>query len=259
MLWRRLKRDWRKIRRETGIGTARALLRYPRVLRQRARYRKMLALGDYGERFGAIYAQGLWHSAESGSGQGSEVAYTEALRTWLPRIVARYGIETLVDAPCGDFNWMRLVLPELGVRYHGIDIVAPVIAQNRARYAADGVAFDVADICADALPDGDLLMVRDCLFHLSYRDIDRFFRNIARVNYRYLLTTTNTVGAEFENSDITTGDFRRIALFKPPFSVAPTAVLDRVDDYPEGYPIAREMILLRKADVPERLGPIPGP
>ncbi|MEM6824080.1 MAG: hypothetical protein AAF566_03120, partial [Pseudomonadota bacterium] len=84
-------------------------------------------------------------------------------------------------------------------------------------------------------------------------------RNIARVNYKYLLTTTNTVGAEFENSDITTGDFRRIALFKPPFSVAPTAVLDRVDDYPEGYPIAREMILLRKADVPERLGPIPGP
>ena len=219
----------------------------------RSAYREMLELDTYKERFTRIYQENFWRSAESGSGEGSEARYTERLREWLPRIIEKYGIKTFVDAPCGDFNWMRLVLPHTDVTYIGMDIVESVIASNNKKYEDEKTSFATADICEDTLPDCDILMVRDCLIHLSYRDIDRFLKNIAGLNYRYLLTTTHIVGDEFTNSDIPSGHVRLIDLFGKPFNFDRSKVLDRVDDFPKGYPIEREMILIRKADVPKGL------
>ena len=93
-------------------------------------------------------------------------------------------------------------------------------------------------------------MVRDCLFHLSYEDINRFLTNLSNTNYKYLLTTTHTVEKDFKNSNINTGDFRLINLFGPPFSFDPTKVKSRVDDFPVGYSIERQMILVEKRFVP---------
>jgi hypothetical protein len=58
-----------------------------------------------------------WRSAESGSGTGSEVAVTAPVRDALPELLRRLGIKTMLDAPCGDWNWMRLVeLPDVSGR-----------------------------------------------------------------------------------------------------------------------------------------------
>lgn len=205
------------------------------------------------QKFSEIYKQNLWNSSESGSGVGSEVGYTETLRNWLVSVIPKYNVHTFVDAPCGDFNWMRLVLPKVDIEYFGFDIVDSVIDQNKKEFSNSDVHFEVADICEDELPSCDFLMVRDCLFHLSYDDIDRFLKNISGVDYRYLLTTTHIVDSAYNNSDITTGAFRHLSLFSAPFSFDNKSVLERINDYPAGYKVSREMILIAKADVPQQL------
>ena len=93
--------------------------------------------------FERCYSQRLWGSAESGSGCGSEIAATDDLRSYLPDLVGRLGVKLVLDAPCGDWNWMRLV--DFGeVEYIGADIVPSVIDDNQSRYARPGVRFILA-------------------------------------------------------------------------------------------------------------------
>jgi SAM-dependent methyltransferase len=243
-----------KINRDGIVETLLSIVRYPIKSRKLKKYNKMLQLKTPKERFTEIYRQNFWSSSESGSGEGSEFLYTKTLRSELPRIVEKYSIKTIVDAPCGDFNWMCHVLPKISVHYIGVDIVDNVIVRNRHKYEAVDIHFAVADICSDQLPECDLLIVRDCLFHLSYSDINRFLRNIAQVDYKYLLTTTyvNDSKEEFENHDIATGAFRRIDLITGPFEFNPTNILYSVNDH-VGDHLPRIMVLFAKESVPNRL------
>jgi hypothetical protein len=148
---------------------------------------------------------------------------------------------------------MKLVLPKVDINYIGLDIVENVIEKNKITYATNNINFEISNICEDRLPDCDIIMVRDCLFHLSYEDINKFLINLSNTNYKYLLTTTHTVNKDFENSNINTGDFRLIDLFSPPFSFDPTKVESRVDDFPVGYSLKRQMILVEKRFVPKEV------
>ena len=213
----------------------------------------MLEFKSSKDRFAEIYKHNIWSSMESRSGEGSEVSYTAPLRKWLIRNINLLNIKTFVDAPCGDFNWMKLVLPKVNIDYKGLDIVDSVIEQNNALYASDKIKFEVADICEDRLPDCDIIMVRDCLFHLSYEDINSFLINLSKTNYKYLLTTTHMVDKNFKNSNIRTGDWRLIDLFSNPFFFDTQKVKARVDDFPEGHASKREMLLLEKDFVPSKL------
>ena len=218
---------------------------------------KMLKIDNYKDRFTKIYEDKSWTSTESASGPGSDVAYTQNLRDWLQLVIRQRDIKTIVDAPCGDFNWMKMVLPNVDVKYYGLDIVAPLIELNRKLYTGENIEFCEADICSDTLPNCDILMVRDCLFHLSFRDADRFLKNIEDLDYEYLLTTTHKVEEGFANQDIMTGDFRIIDLFAKPFHFIESSVVDRVEDFPVVHPLEREMVLIRKVDVPTSIeGPI---
>jgi hypothetical protein len=108
------------------------------------------------------------------------------------------------------------------------------------------------DVCRDSLPDCELLIARDFLFYLSFSDIDIFSKNIRDVNYRYLLTTMHG-DRDIFNRDIVTGDFREIDLFGAPFNFSQACVEDRVDDFPPGYAVPREMTLIKKDKVPTSL------
>ncbi len=61
------------------------------------------------EIFAKAYDTYQWGSQESRSGQGSELAATENLRAYLPELFERLNVRTFLDAPCGDWNWMREV------------------------------------------------------------------------------------------------------------------------------------------------------
>jgi hypothetical protein len=203
------------------------------------------------EIFTSIYENNTWISSESRSGPGSEEAYTKDLRLWLLEIIPKYNIKSMVDAPCGDFNWMKLVLPNLNIDYIGLDIVESLIVSNNQRYMKDNVKFLVCDICEDFIPECDLLMVRDCLFHLSFEDTDKFLKNISKVKFKYLLTTTHTVPETCTNKDIETGGFRVFDIFKPPYKFSESDVIDCVDDYviSSRHP-PRKMVMLLKENVP---------
>ncbi|MCU0445091.1 MAG: class I SAM-dependent methyltransferase [Microscillaceae bacterium] len=174
--------------------------------------------------FTQIYDTNHWGGNDSASGLGSESAQTQALGQLLPQLLQKLNIHTLLDAPCGDFNWLsRLNLPMQN--YIGADIVPLIIERNRSVYTADNQSFMVLDITQDPLPEADLILCRDCLVHWSFADIHKFLLNLKQSKITYLLSTT--FAQRTENQDIVTGDWRTLNLTLAPFNFpAPLALLN---------------------------------
>ena len=126
-------------------------------------------------------------------------------------------------------------MKEAGTSYIGIDIVDEVIEKNKSSYNLENVDFRIANICEDELPKGDIIMVREFLFHLSYNDINNFLINLSKTDYKYLLTSTHIVNQNYKNMNIQTGDFRVIDLFSEPFDF--DSKLVRVNDFPQGHSV----------------------
>ncbi len=165
--------------------------------------------------FSTMYAKDLWGGHESGSGTGSGLEQTRKIREALPSLVKELNVNKILDAPCGDFHWMKEV--ELNVdEYIGADIVAEVIAANARKYADKSRRFEVLDLMKEALPKADLILCRDCLVHLSFRDAASVVGNFKRSKSSYLLTTTFTRRAA--NKNVQTGQWRPLNLQKAPFN-----------------------------------------
>ncbi len=162
--------------------------------------------------------------AESVSGPGSTLERAAAFTAELRELFTALGIRTLLDAPCGDFNWMSAAGLELE-SYVGADIVTELIARNRRMFGAPGRDFIACDFTRDPLPRADLILCRDALVHLSFTDIAAALRNFRASGSRYLLTTTFTdIGS---NDDVATGGWRTLNLQAPPFGFpAPLALID---------------------------------
>jgi len=178
--------------------------------------------------FEQIYTHNTWQSSESRSEPGSTLERTEILRRELPPMLARLGVRTLVDAPCGDCNWRQHTAIDLDA-YIGVDIVPALIEENRRRFPHPNWRFEVADLVEDELPRGDAVLCRDALIHLSLTDIHRALSNIRRSGAKYLLATSHeTIGV---NTDITIGGWRSVNLTLPPFNLPPP--LDRIIENPQ--------------------------
>lgn len=175
------------------------------------RYRELVA-GDAKAVFSRIYMQNHWGDAESVSGTGSNREQTTAIRAALPALLTSLG-GSILDVPCGDFHWQLEAIPPT-IRYIGGDIVPELIERNRAAYASRD--FRVIDLIKDDLPASDVLLVRDCLVHLSFSDATRAIENIRKSNVRYLLATT-FVDRTF-NEDIPTGAWRPLNMQLAPFN-----------------------------------------
>ena len=111
------------------------------------------------------------------SGPGSTSAATTAIREALPHIFRRYGVGTVVDVPCGDFNWMS-DMDLTGIGYLGFDVVESVVATCRERYSGPGIGFGVLDLVSQTPPAADLLLCRDCMVHLCIEDAVAAVENI---------------------------------------------------------------------------------
>ena len=172
------------------------------------------------EKFDLIYKQNFWSSKESVSGIGSELKNTVNLRKELVEIFQYYRFESVLDAPCGDFNWIKTIIND-EIKYLGGDIVSDLIEKNKNKYNSDNINFVKLDITRDKIPDSNLMICRDCLIHLSFESINSFFKNFLRSNIDYLLLTSYELKdnkKEFINLDILDGDFREINLSKKPFN-----------------------------------------
>ena len=179
---------------------------------------------DTTEIFKKIFLERSWPSSESVSGAGSDFNNTERLIRELPGFLRRLGVQSMLDVPCGDFNWMRHV-DLSGISYTGADIVAELVVANQARYASEGRRFIHLDLLRDRLPDYDLILCRDCLFHFSHEDAFTVLRQIANTSARYLLTTTFTYQSYPRNIPIATGQWTPINLEMEPYSLGPPKAL----------------------------------
>jgi hypothetical protein len=229
----------------TSLKVLRHPLKYVSVLLFR---KKVLQANSNEDRFTWIYKSNHWSSSESASGTGSTLSYTQNLRKELPKLLSTYSIKTIFDAPCGDFNWMKHMLSSVDVDYIGGDIVKPLIDKLSDAHGAEHVKFRHIDLTKDELPSADLMICRDCLFHLSYADIRSVLLNFVNSGIPYLLTTTHTNESQsFKNRDILTGDYRLIDLFSSPFNL-PDAPLYRIDDWLHPDP-ERQMCLWSREQV----------
>lgn len=234
-----LVRDGVKI---TALKVLQKLQWMHRLIRFKKKYLHFPSLED---RFTAMYRDRYWGGdqiEESFSGPGSSLHYTSNLRRELPELFRKFSIESIFDAPCGDFKWMERVLDEnRTLDYTGADVIAPIIESNSARYATARIRFIHLDLTKTAFPTADLMICRDCLFHLCYHDIRQVLQNYVQSNIPYLLTSTHINNGEVQNRDIWSGEFRLIDLFSHPFNF-PKDVAFRIKDWEPPFP-PREMCL----------------
>ncbi len=175
------------------------------------------------DKFTHVYRENIFGGKESRSGEGSNFIQTAVIRREIPRIIKSYNISTFLDAPCGDWYWMRTV--DLGVqKYIGVDIVAEMIDKNNQEFGNSIVSFQALNLSKDTLPHADLVFSRDCFVHLNFDDILRIISSFKRSKAKYLLTTTFT--NREKNSDLIDENgnelfWRTLNMQLPPFNFPP--------------------------------------
>lgn len=230
---------WASLKREGWGATLAKIASLPSIVSEELRVRKALKVWVTAEeRFTWIYKSNHWKSSESVSGSGSTLEYTENLRAELPGLLERLDVKTLFDAPCGDFNWMPLVLEVVDVDYTGADIVKPLIDSLNSQHSNSKTRFVHLDLIQDPHAKADLMICRDALFHLSFKDAKSVLKGFVSSKTKFLLTTCHFFSENQSNTDIKTGDFRPLDLRIAPFNL-PRDFQEKVADWkfpdPERY------------------------
>lgn len=209
--------------------------------------------------FSEVYRQNLWRSAESVSGQGSAVWICEPLITQLPLLLQKYDIGSMLDIPCGDFNWMQHVRFPDGFTYIGGDIVPDMVADNNGRYRNDCLDFRVLDVVDDSLPSVDLIFIRDLFIHLTLSVCRRSIENIAMSDFEYAMFTHDPLSSRYPptgNIELDRAkhganyEFRPVSMRLPPFNFP--APLDSITEHRDHAPVwqgQKQMALWSKEQI----------
>lgn len=173
--------------------------------------------------FTAIWQQNGWRCPESRSGTGSTLAATAVLRQRLTVLFGALDIRILVDAGCGDLNWMQTISGDLRL-YLGFDIVEGLVAELRDRFRdRRSHAFGQADLVTDTLAEGDAILCRDCLTHLPPAQALSALARFKASKSRYLIATTHATN---RNRWVATGGWHPMNLTAAPFNLpAPMRLL----------------------------------
>jgi len=203
----------------------------------------------YKDIFSGIYENFGFGSLESRSGPGSTIEQTDKLRKEILNLVKDKNIRSVVDIPCGDFNWMKEIVNEFEY-YIGGDIVSEAVEINNLTYGSSKINFVEFDLIEDEIPYGDLLIVRNVIGHLPLEDGVKVIKNILKSNCKYLLSTTwakktnqgwdmcSGNDVDRENEGVNYGRFYPVNLMSPPFNFTmPEMILEEnvtVDSFESG-------------------------
>lgn len=159
-----------------------------------------------------IYAQNLWggNKDEFYSGLGSHnpiivKPYIEVVINFLKSFQEPI---TVLDLGCGDFNIGKQILP-YAKKYIAVDIAENVINYNKSKFIQENLEFLCLDIAKDALPEADVVIIRQVLQHLSNREVKMI---LSKLNaFKYILLTEHLPSSKFEpNKDIISGQGIRL-------------------------------------------------
>jgi hypothetical protein len=197
--------------------------------------------------FQSAYRDNIWGDPESVSGPGSGVLRTAAFRDQVPALLEELKARSLIDAGCGDFNWIKEIRLSLDW-YLGVEIVPDLVERNRQIFGDPVRRFVHGNIALDELPQADVILCRDCLVHFSLEDAWAALRNFKRSGSAYLLTTTFI---EHEtNLDIETGGWRPLNMERPPFRFpSPLQAIDEKCLHSGGIYADKRLALWRLADI----------
>ncbi len=164
---------------------------------------------------------------ETACGYGSTLEATEAVRAGLRPMLDTLGVRDLIDAPCGDGNWIKEV-DLTDIEYSGRDLSR----ENVRRMQIAGLLAWQVDITRHLLPCADAILCRDFLQHLPTPLAVKTLANFRRSGALWLIATCYE---NDENDDIAEpGEFRPLNLMKSPFDF-PAPYL-RIDENPTRPP-----------------------
>jgi len=183
-----------------------------------------------------------------GPGSDGELVKKSGTIEFINNIIKKYKIKSISDCPCGLFeNWMRFV-DLTNVKYTGYDINDLAIERNKKNNP--DLSFFEFDIVDDKLPYADLVICRDCLFHLPDSFVLGAIENFYNSGSAYLLATDYS-WVEV-NTDLTKEElelecgFRFINLEIKPFNLGSTIEIHNEEvwrEYEGGH--NRQMALWR--------------
>lgn len=124
--------------------------------------------------FAKGWASGL---PETVCGGGSTMVQTEIQRAVLPRWVAEFDINTIVDVGAGDLNWVQAVEWPHEVFYAPLDLVPRHESVSQ---------FDITEAVP---PAADLLLFLWVGNHMPVEDCEAAMRNLQESGSRYLALT----------------------------------------------------------------------
>lgn len=166
------------------------------------------------QKFDYFYRNNIFEGQESISGEGSSISQTRIIAAKLQKLCKELKIKSIVDAPCGDLNWIKHL--DLGkVKYYGVDVVQTLIDKNMSELSTKSRTFICADLINYVPPKVDLILCRDCLVHLTFEDAKKVILNFKKSGSKYLLTTT--FPQRKSNLDLGSTIWRTLNLQKLPF------------------------------------------
>jgi hypothetical protein len=117
---------------------------------------------------------------ETPCGYGSTAAATKAQRHWIPRLIEKYAIRSIVDVGAGDLNWIRGTDLK-GAKYTALDLVPRLPEVKRF------------DLVQEVPPAADLLMCLWVLNHLPFDASRKALANLKASGSKYLLQTDRPI------------------------------------------------------------------
>lgn len=145
-------------------------------------------------------------------GPGSDSRIVKQIGTvpFINNIIKKYQIKSINDCPCGLFeNWIYLI-NLVGIKYKGYDINDVAVERNKKNNP--NLSFFEFDMVNDKLPYADLIICRDCLFHLSNDFVLSALENFRNSESIYLLATEHSW--LHKNGDLTKEELKCEAGFR---------------------------------------------
>jgi SAM-dependent methyltransferase len=202
--------------------------------------------------FSEIYAKHLWgrdsSASEFFSGDGSTSIYTREYEAMVAQFIERKGIASVLDVGCGDFQvWSRIAQKLTStVNYCGVDVVKTLIDRNQKQFSSETTKFLCLDAAEGALPNAELLLIREVLQHLSVQSVSKIVAKLAP--FKYVIVTEHcALRPRVRNVDLPDGPIARVDLGSgtyldwPPFCVVGEEILKI--DLPDGRTCLRSFLI----------------
>jgi len=177
--------------------------------------------------FTEIYDKCIWGTdAENKgtSGSGSTIENNQIYMDFLQNFIQYNTIKSVVDLGCGDWMFSQKI-NWYNAKYHGIDVVKPVIEKNKKKFSSSNIIFTHGGIeKLENISPADLLLCKDVLQHIPNEEIIKFLKYISKFKY-CLITNDIHYGGINQPVPESPNNYRGIDLTQPPFNVKGVKIL----------------------------------